>query len=61
MDTSDFVQLKERKIVWGVFPSDLLPHSITQRSTVIVNTDENTQAGSHWLTIGLEPRSSTAF
>ena len=45
----------------GAFPSDLLPHFITQTSTVIVNTDAHTQSGSHWLAIRLEPRSSTAF
>jgi hypothetical protein len=45
----------------GAFPSDLLPHSITQPSTVIVNTDAHTQTGTHWLAIRLEPRSSSAF
>jgi hypothetical protein len=45
----------------GVFPSDLLPHSITLPSNVIVNTDVHTQSGLHWLAIHLEPRSSTAF
>jgi hypothetical protein len=43
------------------FPSDMLPHSITQPSTTIVNTDAHTQSGTHWLAIRLEPRSSTAF
>jgi hypothetical protein len=45
----------------GVFPSDLLPHSITLPSTVIVNTDIHTQSGLHLLAIHLKPRSSTAF
>jgi len=45
----------------GVFPSDMLPCSVTQPSTVIVNTDAHTQSGSHWLAIRLEPRFSTAF
>jgi hypothetical protein len=45
----------------GAFPSDLLPHSITVPSTIIVNTDNHTQLGTHWIAIRLEPRSSTAF
>ena len=55
------MHLKESKIVLGLFPSDLLPHSITQPSTVIVNTVTHTQAGSHWLAIRLELRSSTTL
>jgi len=39
----------------------MLPRSITQPSTVIVNTDAHTQSGSHWLAIRLEHRFSTAF
>jgi hypothetical protein len=53
--------LNNVKSFLGAFPSDLLPHSITQPSTVIVNTDAHTQTGTHWLAIRLEPRSSTAF
>jgi hypothetical protein len=53
--------LKNIKSFLGAFPSDLLPHSITVPSTIIVNTDNNTQPGTHWLAIRLEPRSSTAF
>ena len=53
--------LNNVKTFLGALPSDLLPHSITQSSTVIVNTDSHTQSGSHWLAIRLEPRSSTAF
>jgi hypothetical protein len=45
----------------GAFPSDMLPHSITQPSIVIVNIDAHTQSGTHWLAIRLEPTSSTAF
>jgi hypothetical protein len=45
----------------GVFPSDLLPHSFTQPGTIIVNTEAQTQTGSHWLAIRLEPRCSSAF
>jgi hypothetical protein len=53
--------LKNVKSFLGAFPSDLLPHSITMPSTIIVNTDNHTQTGTHWLAIRLEPRSSTAF
>jgi hypothetical protein len=45
----------------GAFASDMLPHSVTLPSTIIVNTDVHTQSGSHWLAIHLEPRSSTAY
>ena len=64
MDTVQITcTLKNVKSFLGVFPSDLLPHSITQPGTVIVNTDTHThtQTGSHWLAIRLEPRASTAF
>jgi hypothetical protein len=53
--------LSDVKSFLGVFPSDLLPHSITRPGTVIVNTDAHTPTGSHWLAIRLEPRSSSAF
>jgi len=53
--------LNNVKTFLGAFPSDLLPHSITQPRTVIVNTDAHTQSVSHWLAIRLEPRSSTVF
>jgi len=53
--------LKEVKSFLGVFPSDMLPRSITQPSTAIVNADTHTQSGSHWLAIRLEPRFSTLF
>jgi len=52
--------LNNVKSFLGAFPSDILPHSITQPSTVIINTDAHTQSGSHWLAIRLEPRSSTS-
>ena len=53
--------LKDVHSFLGVFPSDMLPRSITRPSTVIVNADGHTQTGSHWLAIRLETRSSTAF
>ena len=46
----------------GVFPSDLLPHSIPQHDcTIIINADPHTKGGSHWLAIHFEPRTSKAF
>jgi hypothetical protein len=39
----------------------MLPHSVTQPSNVIVNSDAHTQTGTHWLAIRLDPRSSTAY
>jgi hypothetical protein len=45
----------------GVYPSDLLPHSVVQAGSVIVNTDPHTEKGSHWLAIHFQPQSSFAF
>jgi hypothetical protein len=53
--------LKDVNSFLSVFPSDMLPRSITRPSTVIGNADAHTQTESHWLAIRLEPRSSTAF
>ena len=64
MDTAQIIcALKDVKSFLGVFPSDLLPHSIQQQQTctVILNTDPHTERGSHWLAIRFEPRSSSAY
>jgi len=54
--------LKNVKSFLGVYPSDLLPHSIHQQTgNVILNTDPHTQEGTHWLAIHFQPKSSTAF
>ena len=46
----------------GVYALDLLPRSIVQTVTVIVNTDPHTQKGSHWQAIHFRnPRSSTCY
>jgi hypothetical protein len=43
MDTMQIsCALKNVKSFLGAFPSDLLPHSITLPSTIIVNTDNQT-------------------
>jgi len=38
-----------------VFPTDLLPHSITQTSTVNVNADPHTERLLHWLVVHSDP------
>jgi hypothetical protein len=45
----------------GVFPSDLLPTSITRSGTPIVITDPHTEKGSHWLAINFQTQSYSAF
>jgi hypothetical protein len=44
-----------------VFPSDLLPRSITRSGTLIVNTDPHTEKGSHWLAINFQNKSYSPF
>ena len=54
--------LKNIKLFLGVYPSDLLPHSIQQQAgTVIINTDPHTLKGSHWLAIHFQPKASKAY
>jgi hypothetical protein len=53
--------LKDVKSFLGVYPTDLLPRSIVQFGSVIVNTDPRTEKGSHWLAIHFTPRSSSAY
>jgi len=40
----------------GVYASDLLPLSIVQTGTIIVNTDPHTEKGSHWQAIHFQNR-----
>ena len=63
MDTVQIIcALKNVKSFLGVYPSDLLPHSIhQQRGTVIINTDPHTQEGTQWFANHFQPKSSTAF
>jgi len=63
MDTVQIIcTLKNIKSFLGVYPADPLPHSIHQQAgTVIINSDPHTKAGSHWLAIHFEPKSSKAF
>jgi hypothetical protein len=39
-----------------VYPSDILPPSITRSATLIVNTYPHTANGTHWLALHLQPR-----
>jgi len=43
--------LKDVRSFLGVFPSDMLPRSVTQTGTVIINTDPHTEKDSHWLAV----------
>jgi len=52
--------LRNVKTFLGVFPSDLLPQSITLSGSIIINAHPHTERGSHWLAIHFEPRSSSA-
>ena len=53
--------LKDVRSFLGVFPSDMLPRSVTQTGTVIINTDPHTEKGSHWLAVHFFPKSSSAY
>jgi len=44
-----------------VYPSDLLPRSITNICTVIVNADHHTVGDSQWLAIHFCPKASSAY
>ena len=53
--------LKDVRSFLGVFPSDMLPRSVTQTGTVIINTDPHTEKCSHWLAVHFFPKSSSAY
>ena len=53
--------LRNVKSFLGVYPSDLLLHSIAQPGTVIINADPHTEKGSHWLAIHFERKASSAY
>ena len=53
--------LRNVKSFLGVYPSDLLPHSIVQSFTVIINAEPHTEKGSQWLVIHFEPKASSAY
>ena len=53
--------LKDVPSFLGVYPSDILPHSITRSVTLTVNKDPHTAKGTHWLAIHLQPRSYSGY
>ena len=53
--------LKEVRSFLGVYPSDMLPRSVTRLGTVTINADPHTEKGSQWLAVHLRPKSSSAF
>lgn len=53
--------LQDVNSFFGVYASDLLPPSIVQTGTLIVNTDPHTEMGTHWQAIHLEPKSSSCY
>jgi len=62
MDTTQILcSLKKVKSFLSVIPSDLLPHSIRQSCTVIINADPHTEKGSHWLAVHFRPKSSSSY
>jgi hypothetical protein len=62
MDTAQILcTLKDVPSFLGVYPSDILPPSITRPTTLIVNTDPHTASGTHWLAIHLQPRSYSGY
>jgi len=64
MDTVQLLcRLRDVSSFLDVFPSDLLPHSITQTTTttVIINADPHTEGGSLWLGVHFRPKSSSAY
>ena len=62
MDTLQILcALRDTRSFAGVFPSDLLPHSISHTYTVIINADPHTKQGSHWLAVRFMPKSSSAY
>jgi hypothetical protein len=48
--------LRNVKSFIGVFPSDIIPRSVTQSVCLILNTDPHTQKGSHWLAVYVLPK-----
>ena len=62
MDTKQILcTLRYVRSFLGVFPSDLLPLSVSQFGTVIINADPHTEKVSHWLTVYFRPKSASAY
>jgi hypothetical protein len=62
MDTTQILcTLRDVKSFFGVFPSHMLPRSVTETGAVIINADPHTEKGSHWLAIYFLSESSSAY
>ena len=62
MDTMQILcTLRNVRSFLGVFLSDLLPQSVSQSGTVIINADPHTEKGSHWLAVLFRPKSASAY
>jgi len=62
MDTTQILcALRNVKSFKGVFPSDMLPPSIAQSGTDIINTDPHKEKISHWLVVLSLPKYSSAY
>jgi len=62
MDTTQILcTLKEVKSFLGVYPSDMLPRSVTRLGTDIINADPHTEKCSHWLAVHLRPKFSSVY
>ena len=62
MDTAQILcTLKDVSSFLGVYPSDILPPSITRSASLIVNTDPYTASGTHWLAIHIQQRSYSGY
>jgi hypothetical protein len=54
--------LRDAVTFHGVFASDMLPkYPIAGSGTLIVNTDQHTESGSHWLVVHIQSRSSRLY
>ena len=62
MDTKQILcTLRNVRTFLGVFPSDLLPQSVSQSDTVINNVDNHMEKLSHWLAVHFRPKSFSAY
>jgi hypothetical protein len=59
---SNIIYTAQCPLLLSVYPSEILPLNKTNETgTIILNADPQTEDGSHWLAIHIEPRCSTSF
>jgi len=62
MDTKQILcTLRNIRSFLGVFPFDLLPQSVSQPGTAIINAHPQTEKGSQWLAVHFRPKSFSAY